>query len=333
MRTELFTIIISTIILFPFLTGVSNATNQVNFEIPIELQENISMDNISNIIGNLSSFTTRETGTQGCIDASEYIYNWIDSNTNASPSYQNWTWSGNPTRNVIGEIDGDGSYMIICAHYDSISDATSAPGANDDASGIAVGLECLRMLAEYKESHSDLDSKILFIAFSGEEQALAGSRIWVQAHLNDQINCVINLDTIGYGTGQALIYNTESEWLASNVYISSINVNLNTYLIKKQLNYPDNSPGDHFSFWNRGITAIWMYQEGPFYPHFHTELDKIDNINMQLLEDAVKIVNAGLFYSNMKLQSLNTINNSIFLIILVIALIGIAFFVMYKKRN
>ena len=326
-------IILSTLIMFPFLSGVSYATNQTSFELPTELQENISTDNITNIIGNLSSFSTRETGTQGCLDASEYIHDWIASNTNASASYQNFTWMGNPTRNVIGEIDGNDSIIIICAYYDSVSDTAIAPGANDDASGVAVGLECLRMLAEYKESHVDLNSKILFIAFSGEEQALAGSRIWVQAHVNENVRGVINLDTIGYGTGQSLIYNIESEWLASNVLISSMSVDLDTYVIKKPLVYPDNSPGDHQSFWNHGIPAIWMYEDGPIYPHFHTERDTINNVNINLLVDAVKIVNAGVFYSSMKLQSINYLYNSIFLIILVISLISVSFLIIYKKKT
>jgi len=325
-------IILSTLFIFPLVVGVSFATNQSSFELPTELQGNISTDNLSNIVGNLSSFSTRETGTPGCLDASEYIHDWIDSNTNASASYQNFTWMSNPTRNVIGEIDGNDSIIIICAHYDSVSDTTSAPGANDDASGVAVGLECLRMLAEYKESHTDLNSKILFIAFTGEEQALAGSRTWVQANLNEKIRCVINLDTIGYGTGQSLIYNVESEWLASNVLISSMSLNLNTYVIKKPIDYPDNSPGDHHSFWNHGFPAIWMYEDGPVYPHFHTERDTINNVNINLLVDAVKIVNAGVFYSSMKLQSANYLYNSIFLIILVVSLISVSILIIYKKK-
>ena len=326
------TLLISTLIIFPFLLNVPSVTIQSNFELPIELQENISTDNISNIIGNLSSFSTRETGTQGCLDASEYIHDWIDTNTNASANYQNFTWMGNPTRNVIGEIDGNDSTIIICAHYDSISDTATAPGANDDASGVAVGLECLRMLAEYKGSYAGLTSKILFIAFSGEEQALAGSRIWVQANVNENVRCVINLDTIGYGTGQSLIYNIESDWLASNVLISSMSVSLNTHVIKKSLAYPDNSPGDHQSFWNHGFPAIWMYEDGPAYPHFHTERDTIKNVNINLLVDAVKIVNAGVFYSSMKLQSMNYLYNSIFLIILAISLVSVSFLIIYKKK-
>ncbi|NHI93241.1 MAG: Zn-dependent exopeptidase M28 [Candidatus Lokiarchaeota archaeon] len=321
---------IAILLIFPFLGYVPSTTIQNNFDIPLDLQSTVSKDNLRNIIGNLSSFETRETGTQGCLDAATYIYNWIDGNTNASVHFENWIWSGNPVRNVLGSISGNQQYIIISAHYDSISDSSIAPGANDDASGIAVGLECLRILSDYAVTHSNFSFTILFLALAGEEQALAGSRNWVQTNLDKNIYSVLNLDTIGYGLGQSLIYNSESEWFATNIIEAVQKISLSNYLIKKNAIYPDNSVGDHQSFWNHHISAIWMYEDGPFYPYFHTENDVIEHVNFELLEDAVKIVNAGIYFSSTKNLTLDYNLNVIFLIILISSIIGISAVIIKK---
>lgn len=65
---------------------------------------------------------------------------------------------------------------VVGGHYDSIcmpiSDITcEAPGANDDASGTAVALECARVLSKHS-----FPATIVFIAFVAEEQGLLGSK-------------------------------------------------------------------------------------------------------------------------------------------------------------
>lgn len=66
-------------------------------------------------------------------------------------------------RNVEGAINGcDGEELLIVSHYDTIQDS---PGANDNASGVAVMLESARILASKKNL-----SNIRFISFSLEEQ-------------------------------------------------------------------------------------------------------------------------------------------------------------------
>ena len=317
---------------FAFLSSVPCATIQNNFDIPLDLYQNVSKENLRNIVGNLSSFTTRETGTQGCMDAAAYIYNWIDSNTNATASFVNWTWNNHPIQTVVGTIQGNQSFIIISAHYDSVSDTANAPGANDDASGIAAGLECLRILSNYSKIHSNFTHSIIFLAFAGEEQALAGSRNWIQNNLDKRILAVINLDTIGYGTGQSLIYNLESEWFASNLLESIRSLTLFTYVIKKSIVYPDNSVGDHQSFWNHYIPAIWMYEDGPTYPYFHTANDISSNINYDLVVDAVKIVNTGIYFSDLQCQSINYGLNIIFLIVFLSSLIGIIVIIVKKNK-
>lgn len=89
--------------------------------------------------------------------------------------------------------------ILVTGHYDS-RDSTNedthgeAPGANDDASGTAVSLECARVLSKMK-----LPATLVFVAVAGEEQGLLGSR-----HLADlakkegwQLEAVLNNDIVG----------------------------------------------------------------------------------------------------------------------------------------
>ena len=92
--------------------------------------------------------------------------------------------------------------IIVSAHYDSINlRATGdkaaeapAPGADDDASGIAVVLELARVMSQYR-----FRKTIVFIAFGGEEIGLVGSsRYAARAKANnEQIEAVFNNDIVG----------------------------------------------------------------------------------------------------------------------------------------
>ncbi len=85
-----------------------------------------------------------------------------------------------PMQNVLAILPGTATgpaarTLVVSGHYDSrasdVMDATrDAPGANDDASGVAVVLEACRALAPYR-----FEATLVFAAVSGEEQGLYGS--------------------------------------------------------------------------------------------------------------------------------------------------------------
>ncbi|MCA9274611.1 MAG: M20/M25/M40 family metallo-hydrolase [Phycisphaerales bacterium] len=110
--------------------------------------------------------------------------------------------------NVICEIPGsdpdsrDRLYYVL-GHLDSrateANDATSdAPGANDDASGVALMIELARVLAK-----EPIESTVILMATSGEEQGLFGARLHAQAakEAGKDIVAVLNNDTVGDPTG------------------------------------------------------------------------------------------------------------------------------------
>jgi len=99
--------------------------------------------------------------------------------------------------------------IVLGAHYDSrnvdpLDGDVRAPGANDDASGIAMLLEAARLLSSRSWSQT-----IVFVAFAAEEQQTAGARSYVQNALifeNAQIDLALNYDIVGgrFGIPQAV---------------------------------------------------------------------------------------------------------------------------------
>jgi len=89
--------------------------------------------------------------------------------------------------------------VLVTGHYDSrnseTNDATGAsPGANDDASGTAVSLECARVLSQHR-----FPATILFLAVAGEEQGLYGSAHFAKTARAQgwNIEAVLNNDIVG----------------------------------------------------------------------------------------------------------------------------------------
>ena len=92
--------------------------------------------------------------------------------------------------------------VLVTGHYDSrdtkiMDDHGAAPGANDDASGVAVSIECARAL-----SRLHFPSTIVFAAVAGEEQGLVGSAHLAQLARQQgwQLEAVLNNDIVGGNT-------------------------------------------------------------------------------------------------------------------------------------
>ncbi len=109
--------------------------------------------------------------------------------------------------NVLGIQRGTGDpnhVIIVAGHIDSrvsdVMDATSdAPGANDDASGVALVIEAARILS--REKHS---ATIVYAALSGEEQGLWGGRLLAEfaRERGWRVAAMLNNDIVGNTVGQ-----------------------------------------------------------------------------------------------------------------------------------
>jgi len=120
----------------------------------------------------------------------------------ASRRVQEDTWIVNVVAVQRGTVHPD-RYVIMSGDIDSRassgSDAiTDAPGANDNATGVAGALEAARILTKHT-----FPTSIVYAALSGEEQGLFGGRIMAEAALEEgwEIAAVLNNDMIGNTEG------------------------------------------------------------------------------------------------------------------------------------
>lgn len=99
-----------------------------------------------------------------------------------------------------------GRMVLVTGHYDSINSnamknwadtSGAAPGANDDASGVAVSLACARALSKLK-----FPSTIVFVAVAGEEEGLVGSEHLAKLAKSEgwDLEAVLNNDIVGGNT-------------------------------------------------------------------------------------------------------------------------------------
>jgi len=113
-----------------------------------------------------------------------------------------------PTKlvNVYAVMRGTGGasapWVLVTGHYDSratdvMDPKLGAPGANDDASGVAVSLESARALSKLK-----LTGTVVFVAVAGEEQGLNGSKHLAQLAKAQgwPLEAVLNNDIVGGDT-------------------------------------------------------------------------------------------------------------------------------------
>jgi hypothetical protein len=125
--------------------------------------------------------------------------------------------------NVIGVLRGTKpewakSSVVVGAHYDHLgvgSDGTLHPGADDNASGVAVLLE----LAKQMSGSGPSQRTVIFVAFTGEESGLTGSKHYVAATSPwpaSQAIGMVNIDTVGRLFGGKILVlgsNSASEWI------------------------------------------------------------------------------------------------------------------------
>jgi hypothetical protein len=184
------------------------------------IQQQIDAKKIENTVKKLVSFGTRHTlsetksNTRGIGAARRWIKSEFENISQKCGNCleiieQKQVFSGEkripkPTEvvNIIaiqrGQLDSK-RYVIMSGDIDSrVTDpldfTSDAPGANDNASGIAGVLETARVLSQYK-----FHGSIVYAALSGEEQGLFGGKIMagIAKKENWHIEAVLNNDMIG----------------------------------------------------------------------------------------------------------------------------------------
>jgi hypothetical protein len=174
--------------------------------------------------------------------------------------------------NVVGVLPGvirpDDIYLVG-AHYDSVS---NAPGAWDNASGVAAVLEAARVLSQYR-----FEATLAFLAFDREEQWMIGSSGYARDHAWDRIRGMINIDSIAYrpyAPGQAEFH---MAWINHTVRTALVDELAAAMALYAGLTCPDGSSNrsDHMPFSRQGFAAAWLIS-GAVPPHVHTPQDSLE---------------------------------------------------------
>lgn len=202
-------------------------------------------------------------------------------------------FSGNGA-NVLAEKPGlvhPERKVIICAHYDAMPGGTTAPGADDDGSGVCAVLEAARVMAG-----QEFENTVVFALWDKEEQGMLGSAYYASAAAgnDEQITAVVNMDAIGYdGDGDGLM-RIHTRPIGNSIAIkdSALMVN-DTYGLDLPIaiNDPGETYSDHASFWDEGYGAILViedFDDDPN-PHYHSPTDELQYMDTTYWEGLTRL--------------------------------------------
>ncbi len=193
------------------------------------------------------------------------------------------------TSNVVGTIPGQGPLagesVVVGAHYDhvgmggygSLAPGTVAVhnGADDNGSGTAA---LLATAADMKNRLSEVESyrRVIFIAFTGEERGLVGSKQYVRAPrfpLESTV-AMINMDMVGrLHDNELTVYGTGSAPMINQI-LEQVNERQQFNLFKVATGF---GPSDHQSFYEAGIPVIFFFTG--LHNDYHRPTDDFDKIN------------------------------------------------------
>ena len=264
--------------------------------------------NVPTIInGTLQTILSRSKPQPGNALAETYIKQKLQS-YGMTTTIQSFSSTG---KNVLGLQTGTefpNQKYIICAHYDDRPLGTTAPGADDNASGTAAVIEAARIFSQY-----DFPFTIVYALWDEEEDGLIGSEYYATQAQNagDSILGVINLDMISYdgnSDGNADVHNS-SVANTGEIKDKMLEVNL-VYGINLDLDVVPSQPySDHDSFLNHGYGAILLIEDdNDFHPNYHTINDLWNIINQPYFFKMAKLSFATLasFALNLNMNIIHT---------------------------
>jgi len=229
---------------------------------------------------------------------------------------QNFTAYGKEVCNILVDNEGkEKGLAIVGAHYDTVP---GSPGADDNASSIAVLLELARLIQGIPTN-----KRIIFAAFVNEESPCfgtekMGSMVYAK-HLKEKglpVEIMLSLEMLGYFRNEEsqrypfsamkFIYPRSADFLAvvgnyeSSNYISFIkkeirknaSINVRSMIVPAQVGGINRS--DNSSFWENGFRAVMLTDTANYRnKNYHQETDTIDTLNFNSMAEIVK----GLYHT------------------------------------
>lgn len=274
---------------------VASVMNQVNSDSVYRYERQLSGDTACNVGGSPYTIVSRHYLTQSNIKAAQYIFERFQS-FGLNTWYQNIT---STMVNVLAKKTGNkypNQYVIICAHYDDMPSGSTAPGADDNASGTTAVIEAARLM-----SGINLPYTVLFAAWDEEERGLYGSQAYADTAYfrGDSIIGVLNFDMIAYDGNNdgALDINTNPGSVSlANEFMQVVNIYQPSLI--PQITTSLSGGSDHQSFQQRGYKAILSIEDNSdFTPFYHTVNDGYSSLNKPYFVKMVKAAVAAMVTS------------------------------------
>ncbi len=192
------------------------------------------------------------------------------------------------TQNVIGYIEGrrSDSTVVLTAHYDHLGmmgEGVLFPGANDNASGVAMLLNLAKYFSEHKPKFNTF-----FIAFGAEEMGLLGAKYFVKNPVFDmkKIRFLLNFDLAGTGDDGIQVVNGS---VYKKAFDRLVQLNENQALLQQVKIRGAACNSDHCPFHENGVPCFFIYTLGGIRA-YHDIYDKAETLPLTEFEDYFTLI-------------------------------------------
>lgn len=281
-----------------------------------ELLAQVSKENLRSTVEKLASFHTRNTMSPTLNDAASWLADQYRSIPGVTADLMRYTApksrrvpEDKEVVQVVATLKGKSDRVILIGgHLDSLNlevDPVTgrAPGANDDASGVAVALECARVLAKHKWNQT-----IVFVGFTGEEQGLLGSRALARRARAEgwKLEAVLSNDTVGSSSNKAGEKNTKQIRVFSEESLANAEKPHNSRELARMIEWTVRKNvrgfgiklvlrkdrfgrgGDHSPFNDEGFDAVRFIEVHEEYSRQHTPDDLPEHMDWNYLKNSCR---------------------------------------------
>lgn len=288
------------------MAGKLSAQNEEDLN---SLLSQINADSVLRTVNDMENFGSRfALRSGGNLEVAEYLVQRLGNygiSAVVDSFYQessNWIagdyaqWFYNVRGILSSETPKDDSIVIVGAHLDAISYNSEytllaqAPGADDNASGIAVMLELAR-ICHANGLHFKRD--IHFMAYDGEELGLLGSYndAWKRIEAGDPVAIMINNDMVSYQPDDDWKltlhwYDNSLDIVSRAAEICSQYTNI-TPVIPTESENGNSRYSDSYAYYHYGFRAVFAI-EHTFSTSYHTFHDVSDSNNYDFLADVAR---------------------------------------------
>ncbi len=272
---------------------------------PADAAASVDGDRVFATVEALASFPSRNIAHPAHADAAAYLRDELASIEGLVVTEEPFSALGQDDLvNFVADLpaaNGDPrGRLVFGAHWDSTASlegdwdpaVTPAPGADDDASGVAVVLETARVAAAWAPGFA---WDLRFILFDAEEEGLVGSFHHVD-ELDDPVDAVVILDPVGHDPAgeRRLWFAYHSNWPEVGDAWVETGAEVGSFLDLAGVDEAligGAERSDHFPFWEAGIPAIHV-GTFPLPATYHTSGDLPAVIDPAFLAEAAAVAAA-----------------------------------------